>query len=174
MLGYRDRPAVPEHRIERTDTEIRVEMDMEEPVDTGKNSAIGLDSESVVTTKSYRVFLPFSAINQQAFPNGARYVLFWAFCPLDETTTRCFTFHARNFSHDARTDTETMEFTQRVVEDDRPIVEAQRRQDLPFDITEELHIRKPDAISIAFRSWLYELADQYSATSAATAAQPSP
>jgi hypothetical protein len=40
----------------------------------------------------------------------------------------------------------------------KPVVEGQRPEELPIDLTAELHIRDADRVSIEYRKWLYELA----------------
>ena len=52
---------------------------------------------------------------------------------------------------------ERLEFLRTVVEQDRAIVENQRPEELPLDLAEELHIRGPDGIALAYRRMLWEL-----------------
>ena len=40
---------------------------------------------------------------------------------------------------------------------DKPIVENQRPEELPLDLTEELHVKGPDAVALAYRRFLREL-----------------
>ena len=42
-------------------------------------------------------------------------------------------------------------------EQDRPIVERQRPEELPLDLTEELHLKGPDAIAVEYRRFMKEL-----------------
>jgi vanillate O-demethylase monooxygenase subunit len=44
-----------------------------------------------------------------------------------------------------------------IVSQDRPIVESQRPEELPVDLTEELHIKSVDRVSVEYRRWLDEL-----------------
>jgi phenylpropionate dioxygenase-like ring-hydroxylating dioxygenase large terminal subunit len=41
--------------------------------------------------------------------------------------------------------------------EDRPVVEGQRPEMLPFDLSAELHIRGIDRASLEYRKWLVEL-----------------
>ena len=43
------------------------------------------------------------------------------------------------------------EFTHEIMEGDRRIVESQRPVPLPVRLTEELHLRGPDAAALAYR-----------------------
>ncbi len=44
------------------------------------------------------------------------------------------------------------------MEQDREIVETQRPEELPLDLSEELHLRGPDAGTLAYRQMLGETA----------------
>jgi len=43
---------------------------------------------------------------------------------------------------------------------DRAIVCSQRPQELPFDLSAELHIRGADRVSLEYRKWLVELSHE--------------
>ena len=51
-----------------------------------------------------------------------------------------------------------LDFNDLVIGQDRPVVESQRPEQLPFDLTAELHVRGPDKVSTEYRRWLVELA----------------
>ena len=44
-----------------------------------------------------------------------------------------------------------------ISDQDKPIVENQRPEELPLDLTEELHVRGPDAVAVAYRRFMREL-----------------
>ena len=44
-----------------------------------------------------------------------------------------------------------------ILEQDRPVVEAQRPEELPVDLGAELHIRGPDRASVLYRKWLIDV-----------------
>ena len=44
-----------------------------------------------------------------------------------------------------------------IIEQDRKIVENQRPEELPLDLTEELHIQGPDAPALAYRRMMREI-----------------
>ncbi len=160
LLGSRDRPEVPRHEVRREGGEIRVEIEFEEPSDTQKNANLGLSDEKITAEKRYRLFMPFSALNEQCFPDGKKYVLFWAFSPLGPKLTRTFTLIARNYGLTPGGDRDVLSFNEEVIAADKPVVEGQRPEELPFDLTAELHIRDADRVSIEYRKWLYELAGE--------------
>jgi hypothetical protein len=45
----------------------------------------------------------------------------------------------------------------RIQQQDKPVVESQRPEMLPFDLSAELHIRGIDKASLEYRKWLVEL-----------------
>ena len=51
-----------------------------------------------------------------------------------------------------------IDFQQAILEQDRVVVESQRPEELPIDLTQELHIRGVDRVSIDYRRWLGEIA----------------
>ena len=51
-----------------------------------------------------------------------------------------------------------LDFNDVVIGQDRPVVESQRPEQLPFDLTAERHVRGPDKVSVEYRRWLVELA----------------
>ena len=60
-----------------------------------------------------------------------------------------------NYGHDVPLE-QLQEFQDRIVAQDKPIVESQRPELLPLDLAEELHLRS-DRTAIAYRKWLREL-----------------
>ena len=58
-----------------------------------------------------------------------------------------------------------VDFQQVILEQDRVVVESQRPEELPIDLSEELHIKGVDRVSIDYRRWLGEIAASTPATS---------
>ncbi len=87
---------------------------------------------------------------------GDRTILSFIAAPIDEKTTRLYTFMARNHSFDTA-DESFVEGLNTVTEQDRIVVESQRPEQIPTDIKEELNLRFPDAASILYRRMLREL-----------------
>jgi vanillate O-demethylase monooxygenase subunit len=91
-------------------------------------------------------------------PNGNHFVLFLACAPLSGKRCRSFTWNARTYRHDPSADAELASFQALILDQDRPIAESQRPEELPVDLSQELHIAGPDKASIAYRRRLAELA----------------
>ncbi len=76
--------------------------------------------------------------------------------PIDEIETRIHVMVSRNHSLD-RDDSEFTGGFGIVMLQDQVIVETQRPEQIPIDISEELHIRMPDQHAILYRRMLREL-----------------
>lgn len=76
--------------------------------------------------------------------------------PIDDTFTRIYVFVGRNHSLDKDDAAFAVGFDT-VMEQDRVVVESQRPEQIPVAISEELHLRFPDAAAIQYRRLLREL-----------------
>jgi vanillate O-demethylase monooxygenase subunit len=65
---------------------------------------------------------------------------------------------ARDYDLDPAQDHKFSSFNDLIVGQDRPVVESQRPEELPYDLAAELHIRGADRVSLEYRRWLVELA----------------
>jgi phenylpropionate dioxygenase-like ring-hydroxylating dioxygenase large terminal subunit len=101
------------------------------------------------------------------------FVLFMASSPLGRRSTRSFTFIARNYQTDPEQDDEFVQMQETILEQDRPVVEAQRPEELPVDLSAELHIRGPDRASVLYRKWLVEVVRASSIAPSTPARSPS-
>lgn len=162
VLANRDQPLVPDHVVTREDGELRTQIVVEEPAGTEKTVTIeGVDSAAVNIpgARNYRIPMPFTVWLQQEVPGDERFVLFMACMPLGPKRCRSFTFNARTFAHDEPDET-YIKFQQKVVEQDRPIAESQRPEELPVDLREEMYVRGADQVSVEYRRWLLELVQE--------------
>jgi vanillate O-demethylase monooxygenase subunit len=96
----------------------------------------------------------------QQLPEGNRFILFIAASPLSAKETRTFTWNARSYRLDPSNDAELADFQRLILDQDQPITESQRPEELPIDLSEELHIAGPDQASIEFRRRLGKIAAQ--------------
>lgn len=100
---------------------------------------------------TYRVTGPLRA--QLGKDQGKQqFRLFLGVCPQDEVRCLAFMNIAMNYGHDIPL-AELQAFQDRIVAQDRPIVESQRPELLPLDLQAELHLRS-DKAAIAYRKWI--------------------
>ncbi len=161
ILGDREHPEVPDHAVQRVSGELRFGYDdYVEPSDIDKNEGLGPPSDgTVVTQLRYRLSIPNTVLLEQMLPGGT-YVLFFSVSPIGPKRVRNFTFMARNYQLDdpEAGDGKMLEFNELVIGQDKPIVQSQRPQELPFDLSAELHVRGVDRVSLEYRRWLVEIA----------------
>jgi phenylpropionate dioxygenase-like ring-hydroxylating dioxygenase large terminal subunit len=106
----------------------------------------------------FTVILPFMVMIQ-AWESGAleKSTKIYLCTPISSKETKFYRFAGRNY-RDRRSDEELNDRHQLIFEQDRVIVEAQRPEELPLDLSEEFHLRGPDSTALEYRRRLRELA----------------
>lgn len=166
ILGDREHPEVPDHDVHRVEGELRFgEAEAygevpEDGVEGRSSSASGLPHKTgtILADKKYRVFLPFSVWLQQRLPGAKHYQLFTAVAPTGPATCRSFTFMARDYDLDESEDQKFVSFNDTIIGQDQPLVESQRPEQLPVDLSAEVQIRGADKVAVEYRRWLHEIA----------------
>jgi phenylpropionate dioxygenase-like ring-hydroxylating dioxygenase large terminal subunit len=105
--------------------------------------------------RHFRVHLPFTATLEIHFPDEDRLVIMNAASPVSARVTRLFAPIARNFDRHLPVQ-DVYDFNQRIFEEDKAIVEAQKPENLPLNLTLEAHITA-DRSSIAYRRALRDM-----------------
>ncbi|MBM4435053.1 MAG: aromatic ring-hydroxylating dioxygenase subunit alpha [Chloroflexi bacterium] len=149
VLGHREKPVYPDVAIERT----------------GGGFAYTVDDEATNAIRRYTVSLPLAlhmwvgrrgaagpaaALAPTTAPDERITGLFFAARPITERETMFYFGHARNFALD-QADAVWAERNTSVTEQDRRIVEAQRPEELPLDLSAELHLKGSDAPAVEYR-----------------------
>jgi vanillate O-demethylase monooxygenase subunit len=157
-LGDVGHPEIPEHEVWREEGAIRMRAEYVEPAGTGRYASIGLFDE-VRTLVNWTVDMPVNVRNVARMDNGFAHVLFFHPTPLGPKTTRNFTVAARNYATDPESmQREIVEFNRIIYEQDRPIVESQRPEELPVDLSYEMHLKGVDTFHLHYRTFLLDLA----------------
>ncbi len=154
-IGDRNRPEVPEHEPRRDGGELRWEATLIEPPNEKLDPALAIDGP-VYSDNRWRLMMPFTVWFHQTMPGDKRWMVYIATQPIHRTMCRTFTFMARNYDHDVDPD-KYIRFQLEIAEQDRVVTESQKPEELPVDLSAELHIRGIDAISLEYRRWLVEL-----------------
>ncbi|GAA5235527.1 aromatic ring-hydroxylating dioxygenase subunit alpha [Verticiella sediminum] len=110
------------------------------------------EPEGFVWLRHFEAHLPFTATLTIHFPEGGRQVIMNAASPVSARRTRLFVPIARDVNTHL-SEEEVQAFNLRVFEEDRRMVEAQKPERLPLDISLEGHI-PADRSSIAYRRGL--------------------
>jgi vanillate O-demethylase monooxygenase subunit len=104
--------------------------------------------------RHYECRLPFMILFRGRQPWRSERQITWFVCtPISTRETRWFRFSCHNYLASE----EQKARGQMIMEQDRRIVEAQRPEELPLDLSEELHLRGPDRASLEYRRRLRQL-----------------
>ena len=169
ILGDRSEPIPPEVKMKRDGEVLRYSVDY-------PSSPIHQISHCL----NYRLTRPFCIVQRREMPGDKTQVFLFVCKPDSAGQTTRFLMVARNFDFDTpeivhgpftmiNEDIRSADGTQdgvlpdparianHIGEQDRPIVERQRPEELPLDLTEELHLKGPDAIAVEYRRFMKEL-----------------
>jgi phenylpropionate dioxygenase-like ring-hydroxylating dioxygenase large terminal subunit len=89
-------------------------------------------------------------------PEGRRSLVSIIASPISTKRMRRYAFSSEKFRNRSADDS-FREVMRTVIEQDRVIVENQRPEELPIDLSEELHLKGPDAGTLEYRRMLGEL-----------------
>jgi vanillate O-demethylase monooxygenase subunit len=160
VLASKQHPEVPPHRLQRNGSAL--EMWASVPETPNLKSMAGTDEApadgGISTDNHWLVHMPVSLWWEQHLPGGRTFGIFLAACPITAGQSRTYSFLFRNFAFD-QNDQEFSDFQLEIAEADRVVAESQRPAELPFDLTAELHIHGPDQLSIEYRRWIGQLAE---------------
>ena len=151
-FGEQDNPEVPDYPIEETEHGFRA--DYVSSVSNYPHGMKHLAPPDFLWRRLFELWLPFSAKLTVFFPDGKLHILNAA-SPVSARKTRVFVPVCRNFDKDSPLQ-DTLDFNHQVFAEDKAIVEAQCPEDLPLNLTEEVHIAG-DKSSIMFRKRLAQL-----------------
>ena len=158
ILGDRAEAEIEDYDVRRHGSEIRIDAGpFVEHTSNVKNSAVHHEGETYEAWKRYRVFMPNAMHLNSSAGVTEDFVLYVAVAPVSRRRTRCFTFVARNYALDRDEEFEAMQHV--ILGQDQPIVESQRPEELPVDLTAEMHVKGADAGTVEYRRWLISIAD---------------
>ncbi len=148
ILGSPSNAGVEEATIDRDDETLYAKVN----VSADKTHAVS-------HVRDYTIYRPF-CIYQKKRESDDRIEAYMNVCtPNSGSKTTRFMMIVRNFNpEEGKEDTLSIEnFSDLVTFQDQVIVERQRPEELPLDLSEELHLKGPDAIAVAYRRFMKEL-----------------
>jgi phenylpropionate dioxygenase-like ring-hydroxylating dioxygenase large terminal subunit len=152
LLGTEDTAEIAPYTVEKLDNGLHYWLEQEEPSDL-----YGAGGTQKVRYE-YTLVVPFTIhLKKVEIGSGRETIITQFTLPRTMNTTELFVLIVRNHSHD-EPDNKFGDFTNIIMEQDRPVVESQRPEELPDSLREELHIKVPDAASILYRQRLASLA----------------
>ena len=148
----RENPKVQKYSTVRTDYGLHTEY-----VSDVSNYPHGLQhlaAEDFLWKRTFDVYPPFSAILSIDFPENGLLKILNACCPVSHNKTRLFVPLTRNF--DTTGDLQAVyDFNAQIFAEDQDMVESQKPEELPLDITMEAHF-EADRSSTTYRRILAE------------------
>ena len=150
-FGNRDKPEVASYEVEITPGGLHFEADYDRYSIDQRSGAQALEQIHY----TYDLTLPFYTRLNIRFPDGHHFILFNMPSPCSARASNILFRMTRDFDVDGPDDV-TLEVQRGVLAEDKPIVEAQRPEKLPLDLSEEFHIRS-DRFSTYYRRALVEM-----------------
>jgi phenylpropionate dioxygenase-like ring-hydroxylating dioxygenase large terminal subunit len=150
-FGNREKPEVKPYEVEPRPGGLHFEMHYERYSLESRPTSESLEQVHYV----YDLAFPFYTRLQIGFPDGHNFVICNLPSPTSVRATTVLFRMTRDFDVDGP-DEPTLELQRRVLAEDQPIVEAQRPEELPLDLSEEFHIRA-DRFSTIYRQALIQL-----------------
>lgn len=150
-LGDPEHPEMHPFEVERTPYGLHWCYDAQLPPSAGHLGG----------TVAYEVKLifPFTSWARADGEDGAT-ILFTAAQPISGGECSMWLLFARDHSHDQPDDIWT-KFSEQIWYEDKRVVESQRPEELPVDLTKEVHLRAADAGGLAYRALLEEIGLDY-------------
>ena len=154
-----DDPRIPDFPVTCSGAELHFETRFAAPTREQFRGPAVLAAYGAYTEgrREYRVVLPFTAQAIRPMPDGRRQLASVVAAPISAKRVRYYAFTSRNFALD-QPDDEWRKMAQLIFGQDRVIVESQRPEELPLDLSEELHLKGPDAGTLQYRRILAQLA----------------
>lgn len=157
VLGDSEEPRIHDYDVDRVRGELRfIAGPFVEFTDNVKNNPESATTDKVGIMKQYQVFMPNAMKLNSDAGVTEDYVLWVAIAPVGRKRTRCFTYVGRNYPGE---DADFRAFAQTITDQDKPIVESQRPEELPADLSGELHVKGADLGTLEYRRWLLEIAN---------------
>ena len=155
ILGHPDHPEPPDHEVYREGEALVATYDMLQPAnDTVSQNGVAGAMEKVTYT-NYVTPTVIRLVKESA---AGVYVIWQVACPIAHDRSLIFSRQARSFDKDPARDPEYENLQDRILSQDKPIVEGQRPWMLPpLSSRMMLYVRPADLPLVAYQKWLEEL-----------------
>jgi phenylpropionate dioxygenase-like ring-hydroxylating dioxygenase large terminal subunit len=150
VLGDTSDMSVPPHRVETLEDGLSFEYPIQAPSGGGTYQGVG------EMTFGQRLYLPYT-IHQTRLANNRRLANFFTCQPISANRTRRYMWLVRTGEFDSPIEA-VQPIMDLIRQQDHAIVEGQRPEELPVDLSAELHLQGSDAAAVAYRRHLARLA----------------
>jgi vanillate O-demethylase monooxygenase subunit len=160
ILGERDKPEPPDHKVWREDGSLVLQYDISQPPNYATTDVSRLnedDTDWVRITYTDYVSMP-NTIRLIKDGEAGRYVIWLSTCANSYNKTTNFWAFSRNYDMDPAQDKTYEEFAAHVRSQDKPIIESQRPWLIPpFWSGIEMPLAPGDLPLVEYQKWLEEL-----------------
>ena len=111
-------------------------------------------SSSLERKMSRRLAYPFCTRSRIQYPGGKDHIIHIAITPVSARKSQLMFLFSRNFDHHVPVG-ELLAWEKKILTEDRAIIEAQKPEEIPLEMANEVHVRA-DKASVAFRKWMIE------------------
>lgn len=169
ILGTRDHAGVEQHEVWREASQLRFVRYPVEPNEHRMKELLAIDEPLMTVENQYYLSMPTTIYLKRIFPNGKRYMLLMAASPTSPSTCRSFWHIGADFTASDDDDAYLLDFEDRVLAQDQPIVESQWPEHLPDALSAEMYVKVADDVTLNYRRWLFELTSQFATSSGSLA-----
>jgi phenylpropionate dioxygenase-like ring-hydroxylating dioxygenase large terminal subunit len=156
LLGTKNDLVVPSHRVTREGYELHYELVMEVPNTNDRWAVTDLHGELGIQRNLYILTLPHVIWLQCTYLETDRHrTLYFAAQPVTATRSTGYCYQSRDFDLDGA-DQPYADFQEFLAVQDQVVVESQRPEELPLDLSVEVHLSF-DRVAIAYRRALADI-----------------
>ena len=150
LLGDPERPKVPDCKVTVKDSVLHYSVVRPEATNSDDFPIFANDDVVKPERRSkYELHLPYTIVLRLGWGGEEGMVYFFTSQPISQNKCRGFCIIGRNYNLD-EPDTILQDFEQVIFDQDKRVVESQRPHQVPFDFTDELHL-KFDAVAMNYR-----------------------
>jgi len=176
-FGNPDKPEIQDFQLERKIEDghlasVTASVDLDPPSPSGIWARVYRTKGERPPVRATTGFYPPNVSLLIVRPPLGEIRIYTAAVPIDEHRTISKFCMLRNFFTGKWADRDSLRRTLKIFHEDRPTVEGQRPELLPFDLAAELHV-KSDSIQLAYRRWRQDCLDRGLGLASPTGAEAS-
>ncbi len=111
-------------------------------------------SSDLQRTMRRRLTYPFCTRSHIQYPNGQDHIIHISIAPVSARKSQFIFLFSRNFDHHVAVE-ELLAWEEKILSEDRGIIEAQKPEEIPLELANEVHVRA-DKASVALRKWMID------------------
>lgn len=156
LLGDPERPVVPDHQVETRGHVLHYQIVRPEAANSDDFPVFANEqADRPVRRSRYELHLPYTIVVHMDWGGPEKLLYLFVSQPLAADRCSGYCLIGQNYNLD-QSEGVFQEFEDVIFGQDRRMVESQRPEEVPFDLSEELHL-KFDAVAVAYRRAMDDL-----------------